>query len=259
MLFRSGSGNIAATFATTAQAQDLTATNVAMNPANVFSSLKAWRRVIFTSTFTASGGSATIRNEGPITLLSGTTANGACSVYHIAPFAGYSSTRYQQNPDWSRQVVLYARVLRQQASTNGVMRYLFGATAASGFAYETLNNRGIGFEFRGTSSRLWLICHNGTSLTQYDTGINGPTSDYNGSAMELTLVSNGSGTLSVTMNICAVGGTLGATATYTASTTGAPTNLVSESISAVPYFAVTNGGDTAQNWWLAHAPLISAP
>ena len=129
-----GSGNIAATFATTAQAQDLTATNVAMNPANVFSSLKAWRRVIFTSTFTASGGSATIRNEGPISLLSGTTANGACSVYHIAPFAGYSSTRYQQNPDWSRQVVLYARVLRQQASTNGVMRYLFGATAASGFA-----------------------------------------------------------------------------------------------------------------------------
>ena len=119
-------------------------------------------------------------------------------------------------------------------SANAVFRFLFGQLASGGFAYETLSGRGIGFEQR--QSRLWLICHDGTTLTQFDTGINGATSDYSGNPADIILRSDGAGTLAI--SVVVAGG-----AASTASTGGAPTS-VNTNAPSQPYAALTNGGDT---------------
>jgi hypothetical protein len=234
------------TYATTAQAQDLTATNVALNPANARSMLAGWIRVNFPSTFTASGGSVQT-NHSPafVSVLSNTTANGSSAVYLSQPL--WASSKTNQGYDWSLPATFYCRVYRQQCPSTGVLRYLFGALASGGFAWETLSGRGIGFEIR--QSRIWLLAHNGSSLTSADTGINAAASDFSGNLSEIVVRSNGSGTVTISHSLN------GATAS-TFSTTGGPTTITASG-QPTAYIAVNNGGTASQTWFMATPHLVS--
>jgi hypothetical protein len=234
------------TYATKAQAQDLTATNVAMNPANGRSMLAGWIRVNFPSTFTASGGSVQT-NHSPafVSVLSNTTANGSSAVYLSQPL--WASSKTNQGYDWSLPATFYCRAYRQQCPATGVLRYLFGTLANGGFAWETLSGRGIGFEIR--QSRIWLLAHNGTSLTSSDTGIDAAASDFSGNLSEIVVRSNGSGTVTISHSLN------GATAS-TFSTTGGPTTITASG-QPTAYIAVNNGGTTSQTWFMATPHLVS--
>ena len=234
------------TYATKAQAQDLTATNVAMNPANARSMLAGWIRVNFPSTFTASGGSVQT-NHSPafVSVLSNTTANGSSAVYLSQPL--WASSKTNQGYDWSLPATFYCRAYRQQCPATGVLRYLFGTLANGGFAWETLSGRGIGFEIR--QSRIWLLAHNGTSLTSSDTGIDAAASDFSGNLSEIVVRSNGSGTVTISHSLN------GATAS-TFSTTGGPTTITASG-QPTAYIAVNNGGTASQTWFMATPHLVS--
>jgi hypothetical protein len=124
---------------------------------------------------------------------------------------------------------------------------LFGTLAAGGFAWETLSGRGIGFEIR--QSRIWLLAHNGSSLTSADTGINAAASDFSGNASEIVIRSDGSGNVTITHSLN------GATAS-TFSTTGGPTTITTAA-PATAYIAVNNGGTGSQTWFWATPHLVS--
>jgi len=250
----SGTAWVAATpsasvsYATTAQAQDLTATTVAMNPDNVRRAITAWRQVAYQIGYTANGASTTNLNTQSQLQTSSSVASSSASLYVGA--GTYSLATYSSSANWTRPIALFARVYRQVCPTNGVFRYLFGTLAGGGYAYETLSNRGIGFEIRQT--RLWIICHNGTSLTQYDTGIDGVSTDYSGTATEVLLRSDGSGTVTMTVSVA------GASA-QTASTTGGPTTQGNSTQASYAYAAVTNGASTTQAWFWFTPHLLYLP
>jgi hypothetical protein len=223
------------TYATTAQAQDLTATAVAMSPDNVRRAITAWKQIAYQIAFTANGGSTTNLFTQSILSTSSTVASSSAALYMNA--ATYSGGSDSSSANWTRPIALFTRVYRSACPTNGVFRYLFGSLASGGFAYETLNNRGIGFEIRQT--RLWIICHNGTSLTQFDTGIDGASTDFSGTALEVFLRSDGAG--NVTISVSVAGG-----AVQTATTTGGPTTPGNGAQRSTAYAAVTNGASTTQ-------------
>jgi hypothetical protein len=231
------------TYATTSQAQDLTATAVAMSPDNVRRAITAWRQVAYQIAYTANGAATTNLNTQSQLQTSSSVASSSASLYVGA--GTYSLALYSSSANWTRPIALFTRVYRQVCPTNGVFRYLFGTLASGGYAYETLSNRGIGFEIRQT--RLWIIAHNGTSLTQYDTGIDGVSTDYSGTATEVLLRSDGSGTVTITVSVA------GASA-QTASTTGGPTTQGSNTQPSYAYAAVTNGASAtqAQFWFTPH-------
>jgi hypothetical protein len=236
------------TYATTAQAQDLTATAVAMSPDNVRRAITAWRQVGYHISFTANGGQTTnLFTQSQLTT-SSSVASSSAALY--VDTLTYSLGSGSGSANWTRPIALFTRVYRQFCPTNGVFRYLLGTLASSGFAYETLSNRGIGFEIRQT--RLWIICHNGTTLTQFDTGIDGVSTDFSQTAAEVLLRSDGSGT--VTMTVSVAGGS-----TQTASTTGGPTTQGNSGQNATAYAAVTNGASATNAQFFFTPHLLYLP
>jgi hypothetical protein len=234
------------TYATTAQAQDLTATTVAMNPANVRSAITNWLRIGYRGTYTLSGGSAT--NESPTyahLITSSSVANSAAAMYNDR--TAWQSITNTTCIDWTKPITIYGRIIRQAMPANGVFRYLLGSLTAAGFAYETLSGRGIGIEIR--QSRIWLLAHNGSSLTSLDTSINGSTTDFNGDLLEVVIRSDGSGTVSVSASLN--GGTAS-----TATTTGGPT---SRSGSSQAYAGISNGASASQAWMMFTPHQMSVP
>ena len=224
-------------FATAAQAQDLTATTVAVNPANVRTALTNWLRIGYRGTYSINGGNAT--NESPTYAslsTSSSVANSAASVYNDRSV--WQSNTNATCVDWTKPVTIYGRMVRQAMPANGVFRYLLGSLASAGNAYETLTGRGIGIELR--QSRIWLLAHNGTSLTSLDTGIDGSTIDWNGDLLEIVVRSDGSGNVSLTAS-------LNGGSASTASTTGGPTTRGGTTQS---YAGITNGASTTQAWMM---------
>ena len=197
--------------------------------------ITAWKQIAYQIAFTANGGSTINLFTQSILSTSSTVASSSAALYMNA--ATYSGGSDSGSANWTRPIALFTRVYRSACPTNGVFRYLFGSLASGGFAYETLNNRGIGFEIRQT--RLWIICHNGTSLTQFDTGIDGASTDFSGTALEVFLRSDGAG--NVTISVSVAGG-----AVQTATTTGGPTTPGNGAQRSTAYAAVTNGASTTQ-------------
>ena len=243
-----GSGNISAAFATTTQAQDLISTAVAMSPDNVRRAITAWRQAPYTTSFTANGAATTSQLSQAALNTSSTLANSSASLYWNSQTM--SASNDAGSPNWARPIAMFARVYRQACPANGVFRYLFGLLSNSGFAYETLNNRGIGFEIR--QARIWVIAHNGTSLTQFDTGIDSVTTDYSGSGTDVFLRSDGSG--NVTINVSVAGA-----AVQSATTTGGPTTQGNSAQRATVYAALTNGASASQAWFFFTPHVLYLP
>ena len=140
--------------------------------------------------------------------------------------------------DWSKPQAFMVRVYRGVMSTNAVFRVQRGIKTTQ-TAFGQLNGRGIGFEAR--AGALWIICHDGTTLTQFSTSISTPADNSN-QCYEIQLASDGAG--NVTLTYQANG------AASTATTTGGPTT--STTTSSVMTAEITNGADaTAVNCWVS--------
>jgi len=86
---------------------------------------------------------------------------------------------------------------------------------SSATAFAQINGRGIGIEIR--DARLWIIAHNGSTLTQFDTGIDVTGGQGNSAVPFDLLLTSNAGTVSVAYS--------NAGSTLTASTPGGPINL----------------------------------
>lgn len=243
--FLRGDGTFAAptasvTYATTTQAENGTSTAVAMNPANVRSAVLGYQTLNFTQSFSASGGSNSSGNAGsPVgfTLTTGSTAGGNAGCY-VSGVGGTQPLFFGTN--WSRPRAFTFRTQTPVSpSANVVWRVCF-ASKSSLTALGQPNNLGIGIEVRQYT--VWLLAHNGTSLTQTNTGITVPSN----TPVDFLVASDGSGNVSVTVTT--------ASASSTGTTTGGPTTTAAVGTSNYPYAEITNGGD-ASNVSLMVSPI----
>jgi hypothetical protein len=218
-------------WATTAQAQNWNSTTAAMNPARMLDAMNGWAQFLPNATANTSGGSTTL-NGMQCLCDSGSTAGGSTSAFTNSN-GGITNLLSQQSRgvDWTKSRYFCVRVKREAtASSTGFGRFYYGFLTSSASGAQP-SQRSVGFELRGTSARLWAIAHNGTSLTQVDSGwdATGGTDTTN----EFVVESSG-GTVSVYVD-----GVLRVT------TAGGPTTISADSASGINY-QVGNGGAAAR-------------
>jgi hypothetical protein len=229
-----GSGTLDAArlpLATTAQAQDWNSTTVAMNPARMLDALTGWAQALPNTSANTAGGNTTLQSMVAF-CDSGSTSGGTTSSYTNSN-GGITNLLSPQSRgvDWSKRRYFCVRVRRESTnSSTGFGRFYYGFLTATASGSQP-TQRSIGFELRGTAPRLWLIAHNGSALTQFDTGwdVTGGSDLHN----EFLVESSG-GTVNVYVD-----GTLRGT------TTGGPTTLSADSSSGINY-QVGNGGTAAR-------------
>ena len=231
-------------YATTSQAQDLTATTVAMSPANVRTAIRSFSRVQYNTNFTASGGSVSSLNSTiTASLVGGTSASGTAVTYQSGN--GFSG-RVRQGFDWSLPTAFNVSVVRQTCPSTGIARFLFGCLTAP-FGWVTLDGRGIGFEIR--QSRIWLLAHNGSSLTSVDSGIDTFSGDFQQEVVDIWIRSDGAGNVTLTRSLN--GGTA---SSYT--TTGGPT-ATTTGTGATAWAGVNNGATASSANFIFSPHLVS--
>ena len=219
------------TYATAAQATDWNSTAVAMNPARMLDALTGWAQFVPSQSSNTAGGNTTL-NAMNCFSDSGSTAGGTTSVFTNSN-GGITNLMSPQSRsvDWTKRRYFCVRVRREQTSSStGFGRFYYGFLNSSASGGQP-TQRSVGFELRGTASRLWVIAHNGTSLTQTDsgwdaTGGSDSTNEY--------LVEASGGTVNVYVD-----GTLRGT------TTGGPTTMSADSAIGINY-QVGNGGTAAR-------------
>jgi formylglycine-generating enzyme required for sulfatase activity len=240
------------TFATTAQAQAGTATTVATTPANARDSLLNWWKTTFGSNTVANGATITSSAGAPpvyVTYATTTTTSGTAVGTIGTPGNAYYATGLYSGmatsaKNWAIPQSLFIRLARHTSAANSVLRVQWGEKATA-TAFAQMNGRGIGVEIR--DARLWIITHNGTALTQFDTGIDVNGGQGNSAVpFDLLLTSSG-GTVSVAYS--------NAGTTLTASTTGGPTTLGSNT--SVPSVELTNGASAVACTYFVVLPRIT--
>ena len=219
------------TYATKAQAEDYNSTTVAMNPARTLNALIGWAQILPTATANTTGGGTTTHNN--VNLCdSGSTAGGFTSAFTNSNGSITNLLSPQsRGVDWAKRRYFCVRIRREATnSATGFGRFYYGFLTSTASAAQP-SQRSVGFELRGTASRLWLIAHNGTTLTQFDTGwdVTGGSD-----ATNEFLVESSEGTVNVYVD-----GTLRGT------TTGGPTTLSADSSSGINY-QIGNGGTAAR-------------
>ena len=246
-----------AAFATLSQARDSGNESVLMSPARVRTMLQFSRKLELTTTAVQNGGVAS--QYGDVRLIgTGTGAQGHGSYALAGPGDSYqfiSQSASATNIDWSKPHWIAIRVWRGTGSTNGIFRFLLGATAtgAPGATpnIRTLTGAGIGFSIVGR--RLFIVCHNGSALTNFDTGFD--TEADSQRPMDFLLYTNGAnttdgigtaGTVTLTYSTQATGPT-----TY--STTGGPT---ADAAGTLPLVACTNATDSVAHSWRFVTPIL---
>jgi hypothetical protein len=218
-------------FATTAQATDWNSAAVAMNPARMLDALTGWAQALPSTSSGASGGAVTAHALQCLAD-SGSTAGGFVSFYTNSNGGLTTMVSPQsRSVDWTKRRYFCLRVRRESAnSSTGFGRFTYGYanfTAAAALPAQ----RSIGFELRGTTSRLWVLAHNGTTLTQVDTGWDAT----GGSDLQNEyLLESAGGTVNVYVD-----GVLRGTAT------GGPTAMQNDSGGGFSY-QVGNGGTAAR-------------
>jgi hypothetical protein len=231
-------------YATTAQAQDLTATTVAMNPANVRTAIRSFLKMPYGVNYTASGGSVlAASNFVTFQLIGGASANGTAVSYHQGN--GFSG-KVRQGYDWSQPAAFNIAVFRQSCPSTGIFRALFG-NLSNPYSWTTLDGRGIGFEIR--QSRIWLIVHNGSSVSTVDTSIDTFTGDGLAEAVDVWVRSDGTGNVTLTRSIN--GGTA---STYT--TTGGPSTSTGAAAAAA-WIGANNGATASSANFIVAPHLVS--
>jgi len=241
------------TYATTAQAQDGTSTSVAMNPSVTRDAALNWIQFYFYGSAVTNSGTAT---QSPVypsryNALSTTTTTGGTGVFPGAGtpggaylLQGLYSGQAVSAKNWAVTQAFLIRAARVTSAANSVFRVQWGEkTSANTFAQ--LSGRGIGFEVR--SARLWLLAHDGTTLTQYDTGIDVTGGAGNSSVPFDMLLTSSGGTLSFSYST--------AGSTTTGSTSGAPTTLGSNT----SFFCaeLTNGASATACTFHVNNPMIT--
>ena len=232
----------AGAYATLAETRQGSLTTKAVTPARLLEA-GLLTRIVFLGQ--ASAGSGGTNNNGAtnITHSLATSATAGGNVFICSqsnPSEGYWSPGLLRGFDWSRRRYVMIRFYMFASSANGVYRFCIGKGTGDGVG--ALSRRGIGFEIRGGSA-IWLLAHNGTSLTQINTGA---TLQYNNNAEDIRIESDGSGTVSLFRN-----------EVFIASTTGGP-NAIDTSLQSVTVSSeITNGGDAANNSIMHTYPVVS--
>jgi len=134
--------------------------------------------------------------------------------------------RWKQLISFSKQVRLSARIVNAGSSANTVFRCLLGKDSSEGVG--ALASAGIGFELRHQT--LWLVGHNGTTATEYNTG-EIITSSSN--IVDIIVESDGAGNLEIFNAGVSVG-----------TTTGGPTGNTANNHTYI-YAEVENNADAA--------------
>ena len=130
----------------------------------------------------------------------------------------------QNGLDWSQPIRVLIKGYRNASSANGILSLRIGPDA------NTLSARGIGIDIRNQA--IWLLAHDGTTLTQTNTGasISG--------VFAFDLRASG-GTVQLYNKGVLVG-----------STTGGPTTIANSSENNVVWYW-TNGADASnQDFWM---------
>jgi len=206
-------------FATTAEAESMTSTTAVISPAR-------FRDGYFT---------ANVTKPNTSTWLTGTSGTGgvndsgtwdnrrvqgptsAANTY-VRCDHGTNSSRgrfYTNNIDWTKYNALYFRLMQGATSpdTNSIFRAVLGETTGVNTGDPTV--RSVGIKFNGQGA-IKILAHNGTTLTTY-------TTSYSISiltAVDILIVSDGSGTVTVYADGVSIGSTTGGPTTLLAGTAG---------------------------------------
>jgi hypothetical protein len=138
---------------------------------------------------------------------------------------------------WSQPVAMLVGLQSVSVTTNGILRYFAGGASGTLTSFQTPGRRAIGFDVRNL--RLWILAHNGTSLTQTDTGFDlvAVTPYY------VYLYSDASGSVRAYVN-----GTLRGTSTGGPTTAGGVND-------ASAHVMQSNGTDAAACRWNVTSPI----
>jgi hypothetical protein len=229
--------------ATLTQAQNAVSTAVS-NPLRVRDQMAKWKLVNLSENqrdITVSGSTGSVSLESLILNANNgfATAN-ATAIYRGWGFetvqyynaSGQGATSAATNWSWTRPLAFAFRVaIGGFFATTSTGRVQFGKKLVNSLG--TLDQQGIGIEIRGntlnTSGRLWLLAHNGTTLTSTDTGLNLNCSPW----YDIVLTSDGAGNVTALVNDVA----------YT--TTGGPTTDLLNAASGSGISIEATNGNTA--------------
>jgi len=161
-------------------------------------------------------------------------ASGYCICTTQIQNPGISNESQYMRPNWS-----YAKSLSFRLQTYSFPDTSTGATFFGLYGYLANNASytltGSGFGVKIIDRRFWIVCHNGTSLTQTDTGISmGGINDTTG-IKDILVYNDATGTVYLYLNGVSV-----------ASSSGGPTSSSANlSISNGPFFVAAAVGGTA--------------
>ena len=196
-------------YASTAQAQDLTATTVAMNPARTLDGIYNYMQFSMTGANVNNTGQSLWQTafSGGVNVQVGSTTvsgGGGLLAYHgglgspsLAKWNGSTGNFANRYHNWTRRQRFRIRltVLNNAVSTNTTYRFLLGKASTGTANIGALAHRGIGFEVRGGNA-VWLTTHNGTART--DT--NASTTLVTSAGYEFICESDGSGNVTLFMD-----------------------------------------------------------
>lgn len=206
--------------ATATQSMNGTA-NVLSTPALVLRQSKIWKLVNLSENqrdITVSGSQGSVSVESLLlTANNGFATANATAIYRAWSFetaqyytpSGQPAGSGSCNWSWSKPVAFAFRVaIGGFFAATSTARVQFGKKLVTTLG--TLDQQGIGLEIRGatlnTNGRLWILAHNGTTLTSTDTGLNVTPQYY-----DILLTSDGAGTVTALVNDTAYTSTGGPT------------------------------------------------
>lgn len=199
------------TYATQTQAFAGTSTVTAASPSRVRDWAKNWKLVDLSNnqrdiTVSSSTGSVSVESLLLRANNGFTTAN-ATAIYRGWSFestqyyntSGQNAGSAATNWSWSKPLSFAFRLACGPVfPATSTARVQFGKKLVATLG--TLDQQGIGIEVRGntanTNGRLWILAHNGTTLTSTDTGLNLLCAPY----YDIVLSSDGAGTVTVLVN-----------------------------------------------------------
>ena len=202
----------------TTQAQNASAL-YASTPAATLQQIAKWKIFDLGAGWSSNTvGSGSVFTNVIVQIQSGSTANSSyllrlANEYYTMNGYANSASGYGGSTYWSRPEAFAFRILPNLASANGVFRWQFGKAQGT-TTVGRMASAGIGIELQfvnSTTYRLWLLAHNGTSLTATDTSVNLRQN----SIYDFVLSSDATGNVTALVND-------GAVANYT--TTGGPTS-----------------------------------
>jgi hypothetical protein len=195
--------NAGGTFATSAQVQAGTSTTTNINPSTLMGILlqpeyRSFDMMVGNVTANTSGGGATTLHSLYQAVY--TTAASGKSMQTMGVTGTYFQSRGKLETvvDWTKPIWIKTRSHFSSLGVAGqdTARFSFGKTSAT---WGDLSARGIGFKMGGGStSNIFLMVHNGTTLTTVDSGVNAAAlSGGTLSAFDVTLYSDGAGNVTL--------------------------------------------------------------